>query len=823
MPRSVAIRLGTEGKAQVKADFVEIGDTGDAQAKRWARSFEREGENVIASMQRQSNAAAKLAMIAPQSATQMRINDTNSTGFGQYEGSARQSASVFRELIAAQEQMEVRARAPAAAIDPAFAAQQRFDREMQEARTLISAGAISLDQYVAKLRIEQGALDAATAAKRRANVSTGEFRAGSQQLSYQIGDVTASLASGSSVTTVFAQQIGQTVQAVQLMTGATSGFLGFIAGPWGAVITGGVVLLTNLVDKLWDGSEAAKAKEKAATELAAAMDTLHDSTLQNIMSEERAAELSRQTAVRYYQEALQARELTRQNIALAKSRLAAADAMAADPSNSDGGLNMGVTVGATVERQLKRLEALDKQNDAKVNSMLETVRGGQIAEARGRVTEGMDKGAAATAAYKRRMDGLNDSYLKGKITLSEYEAADRAARVTRDAAVESTKKHTAAHRGLSSAQREGAREAKEQARDLESLEQRFDPATAATKRLRDEMQKLAALGLDPAKAKMFAEGLQGEFVKARAAAFNLPVIEDFRPEGEAEDKRIKDAEAADKRRADFVAQTIAGQQESTAITALELRMLGANDNLREAEIAKLRLIADLKKAGVAVDSAEGVQILANADSYETLINQLHRQQDAWREISEVSGRAIDTLFDPSSANSWGDRIKGVLGDLKSELIKLALINPLKNALFGQSNQTLGSIGGMLGKIGGLFGGGSKVPTTGTSGLLSGNAAGTEWWSGGMMLAGENGAEIISAPRGSRVTNAGETRRLFAGNDNPTPSVTYNHFSGNLMTPEFWERINAGDAGAAMQGAAGGAAMSQAEGTRTAARRLGRFR
>jgi len=111
MARNVAIRLGTEGKAQIKADLDEIAGSGDATAKRWARSFYRAGEDVEAAMRRQANAAAKLAAIMPQTAIQMRINDTNSTGFGQFEGSARQSASVFRDAIAAQEALELEQKA----------------------------------------------------------------------------------------------------------------------------------------------------------------------------------------------------------------------------------------------------------------------------------------------------------------------------------------------------------------------------------------------------------------------------------------------------------------------------------------------------------------------------------------------------------------------------------------------------------------------------------------------------------------------------------------------------------------------------------------
>ena len=292
MARNVAIRLGTEGKAQIKADLDDIAGSGDATAKRWARSFDRAGEDVEAAMRRQANAAAKLAAIMPQTAIQMRINDTNSTGFGQFEGSARQSASVFRDAIAAQEALEAKARALRAAIDPAWAAQERFNKEVGQARTLVSAGAISLDDYCAKLRVEKQALDAVVDAKGKANISTGQLRAGTQQLSYQISDVSASFASGTPLVTIFGQQAGQTVQAIQLMTGATEGFIGFLAGPWGAVLTGGVVLLTSLAASYFSASEktdkateAQKAQVGSAEALDAANKLLNETLGQSIKTQ----------------------------------------------------------------------------------------------------------------------------------------------------------------------------------------------------------------------------------------------------------------------------------------------------------------------------------------------------------------------------------------------------------------------------------------------------------------------------------------------------------------------------------------------------------
>ncbi|MES3154472.1 phage tail length tape measure family protein [Sphingomonas faeni] len=256
MANAASIRLGTTGKAQVKADLVEIADTGDVQAKRWARSYENAGRDVEAAMQRQKNAAAKISAIMPQTAVQMRIGDTNGTGFGQWEGSARSSAAAFAALYAEEERLEKRTHALVAAIDPAFAAQQRFNREIGEARTLVSAGTLSLDQYVVKLRLEQEALDAASGAHLRGGNSAGAQRAAMQGLSYQLQDTFTQISMGTNVLQVFAIQGGQVAGQFSGLEGKAGNFARFMIGPWGLAITAGALVLGPLIGKIISANSA---------------------------------------------------------------------------------------------------------------------------------------------------------------------------------------------------------------------------------------------------------------------------------------------------------------------------------------------------------------------------------------------------------------------------------------------------------------------------------------------------------------------------------------------------------------------------------------
>ncbi len=167
----VVIRLGTAGKAEVKSDLADLGQTGknafagigdaaETAARRASSQFDRATTDIEAAQARQARAAAKLAAISPQSAVQMRINDTVGTGFN-YEGSARRSADAFRELLAEQDRMEAKANAIRAALDPLAAATDRYNHELAEMRTLQAAGHLSADQLAAaELRLK-GAFDQA--------------------------------------------------------------------------------------------------------------------------------------------------------------------------------------------------------------------------------------------------------------------------------------------------------------------------------------------------------------------------------------------------------------------------------------------------------------------------------------------------------------------------------------------------------------------------------------------------------------------------------------------------------------------------------------
>jgi hypothetical protein len=131
-----------------------------------------------------------------------------------------------------------------------------------------------------------------------------------------------------------------------------------------------------------------------------------------------------------------------------------------------------------------------------------------------------------------------------------------------------------------------------------------------------------------------------------------------------------------------------------------------------------------------------------------------------------------------------------------------LADSLANLISGNRNGSGG--GGLLGSLFALFGGskGSSAPTD----LLGGTPYGAPGFNTGgrftvkgfpgidKNLLSLNGRPIARVSRG-------EIMNIERGERKAAPKVEkHYHFSGNLMTPEFWQRIQAGDYAAAQQGA-----------------------
>lgn len=89
-------------------------------------------------------------------------------------------------------------------------------------------------------------------------------RAGMQQLGFQIGDVATMYSLGARPAQIFASQIGQVTQAIQLASGGTSRLAGFLGGPWGIGLTAATIVLAPFIGKLFETEQAMEAVEFAS-------------------------------------------------------------------------------------------------------------------------------------------------------------------------------------------------------------------------------------------------------------------------------------------------------------------------------------------------------------------------------------------------------------------------------------------------------------------------------------------------------------------------------------------------------------------------------
>ncbi|MBW6524418.1 D-alanyl-D-alanine carboxypeptidase family protein [Sphingomonas sp. RHCKR47] len=305
-------------------------------------------------------AAAALASM------QARVNAAGDNGFGGWEGSAERSAVAFRALIAEQEELERRSRALRAAIDPAAAAQQRFDSEMAEARSLISQNAISLDEYAAKLRIEQGALDEATDAKKRNASASAQARQSGIMLGQQVQDFTVQVSSGQSITTAFTQQIGQAAFALQGMEGRLAGVAAFLtswqgivltvlltaAGPLVAKLLEGNDALADGVDKLREDAQAAEISRQAKVRFAASADGVAAAIRDGTEATKKSIDATKTSAEQDNIAAKQAlqREINIRKVTLALLDQAKAEARQADATNFGAAGGAGAAAAQTIYR-----------------------------------------------------------------------------------------------------------------------------------------------------------------------------------------------------------------------------------------------------------------------------------------------------------------------------------------------------------------------------------------------------------------------------------------------------------------------------------------
>lgn len=171
-----------------------------------------------------------------------------------------------REAAAVAERRAAIARQLAEATKAAALAERDFSQATRLSIAAAKELADSEGQAAAAARVQAEAAEKLQLAMQRAGVTSQAFgaandnltgksaaaRQGMLQLGYQIGDAATMFSLGANTSQIFASQLGQTVQAVQLMTGGTSRLAAFLGGPWGIALSTAAIVTAPFIGKLYE-------------------------------------------------------------------------------------------------------------------------------------------------------------------------------------------------------------------------------------------------------------------------------------------------------------------------------------------------------------------------------------------------------------------------------------------------------------------------------------------------------------------------------------------------------------------------------------------
>lgn len=350
-----------------------------------------------------------------------------------------QELQVMEALLAAKQRLAAKESDASRETQVYLATLRQSVNEERQAIAALTSKAQVLDNLQAELG--QTAVQ-----QNRVNAVSGQARAGMQQLSFQISDVAASFASGVNPMVIFGQQAGQVVQAVSMMQKTSGGFIGFLAGPWGAALTGAAILLGSLWaahEKASDSAEKQGKKEKTLTERIYEQNEALQRNIQ-LQGQRQAFDLA--SANSSFTSANNAVINLRTQIADMQKQLSIYEQQAARGERGYSGPISDLKAQiATARADLAKFEAAQRAAG-------EAVKAASITIADRKIAGQFDKQIAETNRYEDALAKLNEQVIAGTISLAE-----RNKRATQELALH--EKNKKAIEESTKAQRESNREA----------------------------------------------------------------------------------------------------------------------------------------------------------------------------------------------------------------------------------------------------------------------------------------------------------------------------------------------------------------------------
>ncbi len=124
------------------------------------------------------------------------------------------------------------------------------------------------------------------------------------------------------------------------------------------------------------------------------------------------------------------------------------------------------------------------------------------------------------------------------------------------------------------------------------------------------------------------------------------------------------------------------QQDEAEQLRLEMSLIGAGEVARRRAIAALETEQQLRREGIALESARGQEIKRNADLMVQARLELEKQIDAWRSFTSAGESALDSLFDGLSSGKFDFKSigKDIASTITQTFINLPVSRPIRTTL-----------------------------------------------------------------------------------------------------------------------------------------------
>ncbi|MBO9724308.1 MAG: hypothetical protein J7530_08035 [Novosphingobium sp.] len=365
-----------------------------------------------------------------------------------------------------------------AQLDPMYAAQQRFNQQMDILDDALRVGAIRQHEYAAATAQARAALqDHAQAVMRNEAVleDVGEgFKKSSgnaRNFSLQMSQVGQQVMAGTGVIQALAIQLPDMTAGMHAGQEGASRFATFMGGPWGIALTTAIGLAATFAMTLLDEGESLDAnveklrKDAAQTAATTAAKAEFEKTLDGVIAAvreqnealEKSILTSQQAEIQTYNEAVQRRNNTvkirEETVALLEQQKVLAENAKSTNIFAGGPGGAQSIVANQYAAEVERVQRDLDRAKAAVATAERDVRLAEIPRNQRAVAESIDAAAAATGRYERNLQKLNDQRASGTISQKQYIALEKAAQVTRDKAIKAAEEAQRKHRPTSDERR----------------------------------------------------------------------------------------------------------------------------------------------------------------------------------------------------------------------------------------------------------------------------------------------------------------------------------------------------------------------------------